>query len=103
MNRDELIKQLKGIRSIATMKQASFESMHKPTILVIEGDQIIARTNSALGSRAPNAEFHDPLTAFIARQTDLWRRSWIIGPLDEIIHDLESGPCPTCGTPRTKG
>jgi hypothetical protein len=66
INRGELIKQLREIRNIATMKDARFHIGDEPF------------------------PFGAECTDLIRAATRLWRDSWIVGPLDELIKELES-------------
>jgi hypothetical protein len=69
MKLQNTLRRLRGVREIATMQTAHFQKitcMPEQSCHVIEGN----------------------VDAFIRERTDLWRRSWIIDPLDEIIEEL---------------
>ena len=76
----ERIRELKELRRIATMENASFG---------MPGDHVI---HHAWGPDAvPGGEKKDT-TEFIADRTRLWRQSWLIGPLDDLIAWAEGQP-----------
>jgi len=64
---------LKGVRNIATMEKAGFGMPHE---FVLHCD-------------SRGKVFGEPVhvTDFIREQTRLWRETWIIEPLDELIHN----------------
>jgi hypothetical protein len=70
MKTRHILETLREVRNIAEMKHASFR---KPS--------------AEIGSR--DYWNNDAYTKEIAEATRLWRQSWIIGPLDEIIEMLE--------------
>jgi hypothetical protein len=63
--RENLVERLRDIRNIATMKTASIRYGDRPF------------------------PFGADITDLVRESTRLWRESWIIGPLDEIIAELE--------------
>ena len=68
MKTAQVIQQLKEIREISTMKNASFHVGDEPF------------------------PFGADVTDLVRQATRLWRDSWIIGPLDELITELEKQP-----------
>jgi hypothetical protein len=65
MTQHELLTTLREIREIATMKNASFRIGKEPF------------------------PFGAECTDLVRTATQLWRDSWIIGPLDEVIAEIE--------------
>jgi hypothetical protein len=72
MNKAKLIADLKSIRKDATMGTANFNQI--PT-----GETFTYPTKES------------EVTAFIEERTRLWRDTWIVGMLDEVINDLQRG------------
>jgi hypothetical protein len=72
MNKAKLIEDLKKIRKDATMQTANFSQL--PT-----------------GEVFTYPTYETEVTAFIEERTRLWRDTWIVGMLDEVINDLERG------------
>lgn len=70
MNKAKLIEDLRSIQKDATMKTAHFGNI--PT-----GEVFKYPTNEA------------EVTAFIEERTRIWRDTWIVGMLAEVIRDLE--------------
>ena len=66
MTKHQMLEQLKDIRKVATMESASFRIGEQPF------------------------PFGAECTDLVRVATKLWRDSWIIGPLDEIIAALEN-------------
>ena len=64
---------IRAVRDIATMENASFGMPH----------EYVQRCDSRGNPYANEGPFH--MTDFIREQTRLWRESWIIGPLDDLI------------------
>ena len=60
---EDLLRELKEIRQTATMERADFGNLLSK---------------------------EDNPTEFIRKKTDLWRRNWLIAPLDRIIERYES-------------
>ncbi len=78
----EIVKQLRDIRDISTMDRASFDGMWEPVFIAVK-DRVVCNSRGAGSGDKPN------VTDFIKEKTDLWRRSWLTGPLDEVIAELE--------------
>lgn len=71
----KLIQDLENIRRDASMANANFA--HIPT-----GQEFKYPTNEA------------EVTAFIEERTRIWRNTWIVGMLEEVIKDLKrKAPC----------
>lgn len=64
-HKSQIIQQLREIRNIATMENASFRVGDDP------------------------GPFGADVTDLVRQATRLWRNSWIVGPLDELIAELE--------------
>ncbi len=75
MSKRELREKLAEIRAIATMENAGFNLMWPD-------------------AKDPLPTTENQVTPFIRERTRLWRASWIIGPLDEIIKELDGEPVP---------
>jgi len=65
-----IVSELKEIKRVATMKTASFSSI------------------ASIGD-FPSKE--KDVDSFIKERTRLWRRSWLVDPLQKIIEDLSKG------------
>lgn len=70
--RTKLLEVLYEVRDTATMERSGFGQIHQPQ-----------------NPGYPTEE--GQVTDFIRERTDLWRRSWIIGPLNGVIDSLEVG------------
>ena len=70
-----LLAQLKEVRRAATLERASFEWT---------GETV--RTNNSFANKEDGIETP---TNYIRRKTRSHRESWIIGPLDRVIEELE--------------
>lgn len=70
-----LLAELKEARRAATLESASFEW---------DGETVTTR-----GSFASDEDGIETPTNYIRRKTRLYRESWLIGPLDRVIEELE--------------
>lgn len=70
-----LLAELKEARRAATLETASFE--------------FTGETVSTAGSFAGDEDGIETPTNYIRRKTRCYRKSWIIGPLDRVIEELE--------------
>jgi hypothetical protein len=70
MNKAKLIEDLRSIQKDATMQTAHFGNIQT-------GEEFKYPTNEA------------EVTAFIEERTRIWRETWIVGMLGEVIRDLE--------------
>jgi hypothetical protein len=70
MNKAKLIEDLRSIKKDATMNTADFSR-------ISTGEIFTYPTNEA------------EVTAFIEERTRIWRETWIVGMLGEVIRDLE--------------
>lgn len=68
------IKTLKEVLETAQMRHCNFEQMFGGT--------------PATGSQLPKDE--SEVTEFIKVRTELWRRTWIIGMLREVLENIKS-------------
>lgn len=74
--REALITELKELLVIAKMERANFD--HYPA------EEVVA--NFIKGEPNPTT-----VTDFIKERTELWRKSWLIGPLEALIERYETG------------
>lgn len=70
-----LLAELKEARRAATLERASFEWT--------------GETVSTVGSFRGDTDGIETPTNYIRRKTKSYRESWIIGPLDRVIEELE--------------
>ncbi len=83
MNRKELIEKLETIRSYATLEQASFG---------FPDDRVEIKSVFAGGDdRGRVGDVIHP-TDYVTRITKVYRESWIISTLDEVIASLREQP-----------
>lgn len=71
INREKLVRDLKDIRRDATMDSAEFGLLNP--------------------ERFDYPRREADVTPFIRERTRIWRDTWIVGMLDEMIKDLENG------------
>jgi hypothetical protein len=76
----ELANQMKEIRLAAALNGASFDGLFEPTFIAVK-DKVLCNTHGDGGDTA--------VTDFIRERTRLYRDSWIVGPLDVAIAELE--------------